>query len=72
MERKRYLVNKNTSLVSSGIGLLWLPENKKTLREPQNAALRTSHRLSYVSNCSFQKYSEGKNKIKNKLATKKI
>ena len=26
---KRYLVNKNTSFVSAGIGVLWLPENKK-------------------------------------------
>ena len=30
----------------------------KTSRELQNAALRTSHRLSNVSNCSFQKYWE--------------
>ena len=28
----------------------------KTLRELQNAALRTSHWLSNVSNCSFQKF----------------
>ena len=28
----------------------------KTLRELQNAALRTSHRLSNVSNCSFQNF----------------
>ena len=27
----------------------------KTSRESQNAALRTSHRLTNVSNCSFQK-----------------
>ena len=31
---------------------------RKTLRESQNAALRTSHRLSNRSNCSFQNYWE--------------
>ena len=29
---------------------------QQTFRESKNAALRTSHRLSKVSNCSFQKY----------------
>ena len=33
---------------------------EKTSQESQNAALRTSHRLSNVSNCSFQKCSEKK------------
>ena len=37
---------------------------KKTSRESQNAALRTSHRLSNVSNCSFQKNWESKFKNK--------
>ena len=35
----------------------------KTSQELQNAALRTSHRLSNVSNCTFQKYWESKKKI---------
>ena len=28
MKSKRYLVNKNTSFVSSGVGVLWPLENK--------------------------------------------
>ena len=35
MESKRYLVNKNTSCVSSGIGALWLPENKTKILKPK-------------------------------------
>ena len=38
----------------------------KTLRESQNAALRTSYRLSNGSNCTFQKYLE-KRKVKKKM-----
>ena len=30
-ESKRYVVNKNTSFVSSGIGFLWPPKSKKIL-----------------------------------------
>ena len=35
----------------------------KTSQELQNAALRTSHRLSNVLNCTFQKYWESKKKL---------
>ena len=35
MESKRYLVNKNTSFVSSGIGVLCPPEKEKEIFRPK-------------------------------------